>query len=191
MRIPIESASRQRCSFSMQSKTVNLKPEANRMDWQLELIMAVRAVLAAILGGIIGFERELHKHDAGIRTYAAVAVGSCVFGLVSMHSQGATGGDSRISAQIVSGIGFICAGVIMRGQGGRTIGLTTAATIWATASIGLTMAYGMYVLGVLTTIITFFLLAVHDTPYWKKMSKKDHLHKPGSSHHHAHNQDDD
>lgn len=161
------------------------------MDWQLELMMISRTLLAAILGGIIGFERELHKHDAGIRTYAAVAVGSCVFGLVSMHSQGAAARDSRISAQIVSGIGFICAGVIMRGQGGRTIGLTTAATIWATASIGLTMAYGMYVLGILTTAITFGLLAVHDTPYWKKMSKKDHLHSDGSKHRHTQNDDDD
>jgi len=153
------------------------------MDWQLESVMVIRALLAAILGGIVGYERELHKHDAGIRTYAAVSLGACVFGLISMHSQGAASGDSRISAQVVSGIGFLCAGVIMRGQGGRTVGLTTAATIWATASIGLAMAYGMYVLGSLTAAITFILLAVHDTPYWKKMSKKDHLHD--SKHQHS------
>lgn len=143
------------------------------MDWQLELVMAFRALLAAFLGGIVGFERERHGQDAGIRTYGAVALGACVFGLVSMHALGGTNIDTRIAAQVVSGVGFLGAGVIMR-ENGKISGLTTAATVWASASIGLAMAFGMYLLGILTTGIIFFLLASHHLPGWKKLSKNTH-----------------
>lgn len=136
------------------------------MDWQIELIMAFRAVSAAILGAVLGYEREQHGHDAGIRTYAAVCLGACVFGLVSMHALGTASIDTRIAAQVVSGVGFLGAGVIMREQG-RTTGLTTAATVWASASIGLAMAFGMYLLAILATAIVFSLLAVHHLPGWK------------------------
>lgn len=141
------------------------------MDWQLELLMSFRAILAALLGGIIGYERESHGQDAGIRTYAAVSLGACVFGLVSMHAMGSMV-DTRIAAQVVSGVGFLGAGVIMR-EHGKTTGLTTAATLWTSASIGLSMAFGMYVLSVLTTSIVFFLLAAHHLPGWKKLVHKN------------------
>lgn len=144
------------------------------MDWQLELVMAFRALLAAFLGGIVGFERERHGQDAGIRTYGAVALGACVFGLVSMHALGGTNIDTRIAAQVVSGVGFLGAGVIMR-ENGKVSGLTTAATVWASASIGLAMSFGMYLLGILTTGIIFFLLASHHLPGWKKLAKNRHV----------------
>lgn len=141
------------------------------MDWEIELAMAIRAVLAAVLGGLVGWERERHGQDAGIRTYGAVSLGSCVFGLVSMHALGANAVDTRIAAQVVTGVGFLGAGVIMR-EKGRTIGLTTAATVWSTAAIGLAMAFGMYLLSSLTALIIFFLLASHHLPGWKLFSRK-------------------
>lgn len=148
------------------------------MDWNLELLMALRALLAAFLGGVVGFERERHGQDAGIRTYAAVSLGACVFGLVSMHALG-TSVDVRIAAQVVTGVGFLGAGVIMRDQG-KTTGLTTAATLWTSASIGLSMAFGMYVLSTLTAGITFCLLAIHHVPGWNNVSGRD------SNSHHKH-----
>ena len=143
------------------------------MDWQLELVMAMRALLAAFLGGFVGAERERHGQDAGIRTYGAVSLGACVFGLVSMHALGSGGIDTRIAAQVVTGVGFLGAGVIMR-EHGRTTGLTTAATVWATAATGLAIAFGMYLLGTLTAAIIFFLLASHHLPGWKQLSKRNH-----------------
>ena len=129
--------------------------------------MAGRAMLAALLGALIGWEREQHGREAGIRTYAAVSLGACVFGLISSHVS--TGSDpTRIAAGVVTGVGFLGAGVILREQG-RIAGLTTAATIWATSSVGLAIAFGMYVLGALTTLITFALLAVHHFPGWHRL----------------------
>lgn len=142
------------------------------MDWDIELAMAFRAVVAAVLGGVVGLERERHGHDAGIRTYGAVSLGACTFGLVSMHALGTNAIDTRIAAQVVTGVGFLGAGVIMR-EKGRTVGLTTAATVWSTASIGLAMAFGMYLLASLTTLIIFFLLASHHLPGWKLFSHKE------------------
>ena len=135
------------------------------MDWQLELIMAGRAILAALLGAVVGLEREWHSREAGIRTYGAVSLGACLFGLVSSHVSGAAD-PTRIAAQVVTGIGFLGAGVIIR-DAGRVTGLTTAATLWATAAVGLAVAYGMYVLAGLG----FTLLALHHMPWWPGRSQ--------------------
>lgn len=114
--------------------------------------MALQVVLACILGGLVGWQREHLGIEAGVRTFAAVSLGACVFGLIYPS-------DTRIAAQIVTGIGFLGAGVIMRGRG-HIHGLTTAASLWAVASVGLAVAYGRIVLGVLVTILLFILLAV-------------------------------
>ncbi|MBI3796207.1 MAG: MgtC/SapB family protein [Deltaproteobacteria bacterium] len=132
------------------------------MDWQLETLRAVRTIIAALLGAIIGWEREQHGREAGIRTYAAVSVGACVFGLISAHVEGAAD-PTRIAAQVVTGVGFLGAGVILR-ERGQITGLTTAATLWSTAALGLAIAYGMYVLGTLTGLIVFTLLSLHHVP---------------------------
>ena len=146
------------------------------MDWNLELLMAGRAMLAALLGALIGLEREQHGREAGIRTYAAVSLGACVFGLISSHVS--TGFDpTRIAAGVVTGVGFLGAGVILREQG-RISGLTTAATIWATSSVGLAIAFGMYVLGALATLITFALLAVHHFPGWHRLKNNAEAVQP-------------
>jgi putative Mg2+ transporter-C (MgtC) family protein len=139
------------------------------MDWKVELMMAGQAIMAAIAGGFIGWERERHGREAGIRTYAAVCMGSCVFGLASMHlnvSMNLTTADpSRIASNVVTGIGFLGAGVILR-EKGEIVGLTTAATLWAAAAVGLCISFGMYVLGILTSVILHGLLALHDIPGW-------------------------
>ena len=145
------------------------------MDWQLEMLMVMRTLLAALLGALIGWERERHGQDAGIRTYAAVALGASSFGLISLHATSANQIDTRIAAQVVSGIGFIGAGLIMR-EHGRATGLTTAATLWTTAAVGLSMAFGMYIVSTLTAVITFSILAAHHLPGWNKLIKK-HEHE--------------
>ena len=134
------------------------------MDWDLELLFAARAVAAALLGALIGWERQRHGRDAGIRTFGAVSLGACVFGLISSHVS--TSADpTRIAAQVVTGVGFLGAGVILREQG-RITGLTTAATLWSTASVGLAISFGMYILGGLAALITFALLSAHHLPGW-------------------------
>lgn len=141
------------------------------MDWNLEFLMAFRALLAVALGGFIGWEREHHGREAGIRTYGAVALGACVFALIASHIT--TGSNPHvIAAGVVTGVGFLGAGVILR-EGGNVVGLTTAATLWSTASVGLAVAYGMYILGVLASVLVFGLLAVHHLPYWGRLKKKE------------------
>ena len=108
--------------------------------WQFEATLAGRAIVATLLGGVVGWERERSGHEAGVRTCAAVALGSCVFGLLSRHT--APGADpTRIAAQIVTGIGFLGAGIILHDRG-HVKGLTTAATVcdWARRRVVATSA---------------------------------------------------
>ena len=143
------------------------------MDWELELVLASRTILATVLGGLIGLERLWHRREASVRTYAAVAMGACVFALISQHIPGAE--PSRMAANIVVGIGFLGAGIIMH-NGNRTHGLTTAvaptvaalttaATVWATAAVGTGVGFGMYVLSALAAVIVFLILAAHHLPW--------------------------
>lgn len=124
----------------------------------LELIQ--RLVLAALLGGLIGLEREWRNKDAGLRTNILIAIGSAVFTLMSIELTDARTGDtSRVAAQIVTGIGFIGAGAIMRTDAG-VHGLTTAAVIWVNAAVGVAAGGGEYHLAVITTTITLIVLLV-------------------------------
>lgn len=140
------------------------------IDWSLEVVMAASAIYAALLGCIIGLERQLHRREAGIRTYGAVSLGACVFGLISIHAEGVID-TTRLAAQVVSGIGFVGAGIILRDKG-KTTGLTTAATIWATASVGLSVAYGMFILATLTALIVLLLLAANHLPGWERIHNR-------------------
>ena len=107
-----------------------------------------RLLLAAVLGGAIGAERELNDQAAGLRTHMLLTIGACLFTLVSAYGFGAGPRDpSRLAAQIVTGIGFLGGGAIVR-HGLTVKGLTTAASIWATASVGVAVGAGQYVLGV-------------------------------------------
>ena len=143
------------------------------MDWNAELTMVVRTLAAALLGALLGWEREQDGSDAGVRTYAAVSLGACVFGLVSAHANPASD-TTRIAANVVTGVGFLGAGVILRDRG-RVVGLTTAATLWATAAVGLALAFGMYVIGSLSAVVIFTLLAVHHFPSWTRRQTRSEL----------------
>ena len=116
------------------------------MPSDLELLG--RLLLAAVLGGAIGAERELNDQAAGLRTHMLLTIGACLFTLVSAYGFGAGPRDpSRLAAQVVTGIGFLGGGAIVR-HGLTVKGLTTAASIWATASVGVAVGAGQYVLGV-------------------------------------------
>jgi putative Mg2+ transporter-C (MgtC) family protein len=112
-----------------------------------------RIALAALLGALIGLEREYRGYPAGVRTMALVCMGSALFAEMSLHY----GGDDRIAAQIVSGIGFIGAGLIFR-EGLNVRGITTAATIWATAAVGIAIGAQAYIVAVFAAFIAVILL---------------------------------
>jgi putative Mg2+ transporter-C (MgtC) family protein len=118
-------------------------------DFATQLDFAVRLIIAAALGALVGAEREIHGHPAGIRTHMLVALGSGVFTVLSIHGFGQGPGagidPTRIAAQIVSGIGFLGAGAILK-DGVVIRGLTTAAGLWATAAVGLAAGAGEYVI---------------------------------------------
>jgi putative Mg2+ transporter-C (MgtC) family protein len=119
-----------------------------------------RIILATILGGIIGLEREFHGKPAGLRTNLLICLGAAVFTLISKQMvEGTNDSLTRIVAQIVTGVGFLGAGAIIQDRGGIH-GLTTAATIWLVASIGIACGAGLYSLAILTTIIAIFVLIV-------------------------------
>lgn len=131
----------------------------------------LRIVLSCFLGGLIGWERERHRNivSAGIRTYGAIALGSCAFGILSMSLSDSD--PTRIAAQVVSGIGFLGGGIIFR-QGDYVTGLTTAATLWATASVGLAVSFGYYFMATSTAVLIFLLLYMPRVSWWKKISAK-------------------
>ena len=118
-----------------------------------------RVVAAMILGGLIGLERDLRDKPAGFRTIILICLGACVFSIISESVSGANVDRSRIAAQIVSGIGFLGAGAVLRDR--RTVyGLTTAATIWAVAAIGMATGFGYLALALLGTaaiLVSLFL----------------------------------
>ena len=124
----------------------------------LETIL--RFLLAAGLGAGIGYERERAGKAAGLRTHILVSSGAALFTLVSIYGfSGAAVDISRVAAGVVVGIGFIGAGVILRGQREKEVaGLTTAATIWITAAVGLAAGTGMYLISVIATAVTVGVL---------------------------------
>lgn len=128
------------------------------LPWDLLVRMAV----AALLGGLIGLEREYSGHSAGLRTNILVAVGACLFTILSIEAFPSTSANrdtARIAAQIVSGIGFLGAGAVFR-DGDRVRGLTTAATIWLVSAIGMAAGAGAYVLAVAAVAMTLVVLIV-------------------------------
>ncbi|OIJ17108.1 magnesium transporter MgtC [Anaerobacillus alkalilacustris] len=147
-------------------------------------IMMLRLVVAAILGGIIGVEREYHKHPAGFRTHLLVCVGACLIMLLAMFGfqgymeeniQYVNFDPSRLAAYVVSGIGFLGAGTILV-QGYTVRGLTTAASIWVVAGIGLSVGVGMYFAAIFTTgivILSLMFLNKVDESFSRKKEKTE------------------
>ncbi len=153
-------------------------------DWviavrSLDWTAAGQVTLAAILGGIIGIEREWRGRPAGFRTNILIALGSCVFTLLSISGfplQGSNAQDSaRIAAQIVSGIGFLGAGALLQTRN-KTKGMTTAATIWLVAAIGMAVGTGSYFLAVFTTLLTAAVLQLL-RPVSKMVEQEGKVHK--------------
>jgi putative Mg2+ transporter-C (MgtC) family protein len=128
------------------------------MDFSIPL----KLILAAVLGGIIGIEREIRDKPAGLRTNILICVGSTLFMSISTQVAALLGGDpTRIAAQIISGIGFLGAGAVLHSHG-FVLGLTTAATIWVVAGVGMALGSGMYTVAVFATamsLVTLYLLS--------------------------------
>jgi putative Mg2+ transporter-C (MgtC) family protein len=120
--------------------------------------LAIRLLTAAVLGGILGLEREIRQKSAGLRTNILITIGSALFTLMSIElADGPTSDPARIAAQIVTGIGFLGAGAIMR-NGASIHGLTTAATVWVNAAVGVAAGGGEYHLAVIATVVTLVVL---------------------------------
>lgn len=134
------------------------------MDWlwaevwrQLE--WASRVLIAAVLGGIIGWERERGSRPAGFRTFTIVTIASCMFTTLSAEAFTTVSPD-RIASNIVVGIGFLGAGALLRSDAGDVKGLTTAATLWACAAIGMACGRQLYLLALLATVLIYIVLTL-------------------------------
>ena len=124
--------------------------------------VAVRIVVALLIGGIIGFERGLKNRPAGLRTYMLVCVGSCLMMLTNqyIYQMTGTGDPMRLGAQVVSGIGFLGAGTIVVTRRNHIKGLTTAAGLWAAAGVGLAIGAGFYEAAIIAGIAIFTIMAL-------------------------------
>jgi putative Mg2+ transporter-C (MgtC) family protein len=139
------------------------------VDLPSGLELAARLVLALVLGAVVGFEREVNDQPAGLRTHIAVSLGACLFALISAYGftefevsgrQTSYQVDvTRVASQIVSGMGFLGAGAIIK-YGPNVRGLTTAASLWVAAAIGLAVAVGSYTLALVTTGLVIMSLAL-------------------------------
>jgi putative Mg2+ transporter-C (MgtC) family protein len=125
----------------------------------MEFDMMLRILLSVVFGGAIGYVREIKKKAAGLRTHILVCLGSSIFTIVSiMMSQSSSAVDpSRIAAGVVTGIGFIGAGAIFQ-SGGNVMGLTTAASIWVAAAIGVAAGAGLYEVATFSTLLSLIVI---------------------------------
>jgi len=118
---------------------------------------SIKILCAILIGFVVGFERQIHSHDAGIKTNILVAVGSTIFSIMSYSIGGVDVG--RISAQIVTGIGFLGAGCIIKDRG-NIRGLTTASILWCTSSLGLCIGFGNYKLAFISVFFMQLILFI-------------------------------
>ncbi|MCD7971952.1 MAG: MgtC/SapB family protein [Candidatus Azobacteroides sp.] len=140
-------------------------------DWLVEIIKSeeitlsttiFRMLLSFFLGCLVGFERQLRNHAAGVRTFALICLASTLIMIVSIYvsnSYSLTSDPARIAAQVVTGVGFLGAGVIFQNKGGVIRGLTTAAGIFMMAGIGLTIGVGLYTLALISSFMLLFILS--------------------------------
>ncbi|MHB1214909.1 MAG: MgtC/SapB family protein [Thiobacillus sp.] len=123
--------------------------------------LVVRLSIAMLLGAVVGFQRERYGKPAGLRTHILVAMGSALFVIAAIESGMTSDGVSRVIQGLITGIGFIGAGAILKlGQDREIYGLTTSAGIWATAAVGVAVGLGMLGLAVASVILIWFVLAV-------------------------------
>jgi len=127
------------------------------------LEMVLRLLLAAALGAVIGYQRERAGKQAGLRTHILISSGAALIALVSIYGFGSASDPARVAAGVVVGVGFLGAGVILHREGGIVAGLTTAATIWVMAGIGLAAGVGLYIVAAVATAIVLGVLIM---PRW-------------------------
>lgn len=144
----------------------------------------LRLGVATVVGGTIGLNRDLHGKPAGLRTHALVTLGAALLALTSLQISTTLGGSvsdslSRVIQGIVTGIGFLGAGVIIRNQAGHVHGLTTAATIWVAASLGVVCGVG-YWLAVAVAVVLVFLILMFGGPVERSLERVTGRSKKGS-----------
>ena len=149
-----------------------------QMDVENEFMIVLKLLIAFVLGAVVGLDREKYGNSAGIRTYAAVCLGATLFTAIGEHLQDIAAA-SRIIANILVGIGFLGAGIIYKNdKTNSSQGLTTAATIWCTAGIGVAVGLNMLINAIVATAAIYFLLSLHHQKWyveWKKNMQKNHL----------------
>jgi putative Mg2+ transporter-C (MgtC) family protein len=127
-------------------------------ETQLEILL--RLTVALVIGALVGIEREYRGHPAGVRTLALVSVGSCIFTAAGLFVlPGHATDPTRIAAQVVTGVGFLGAGAIFRSDDGIK-GLTTAATVWVVAALGMAVGFGLYLLAVGAALVVMVGLVI-------------------------------
>lgn len=136
--------------------------------------ITLRLLVAATLGGLLGYQREQQGKSAGVRTHMLVAIGAALFVLIPQQA-GASGADlSRVLQGLIAGVGFLGAGAIIMGtKQVETRGLTTAAGIWVTAAIGIAAGMGREMTAVLSTLLALFILSVVPLIYRTKRENKE------------------
>ena len=151
--------------------------ESTEINWESALI---RILISFVIGTLIGIERETHNQPAGLRTHILISIGATIVMLISIYipqtfTDFQNGDPGRIAAQVVSGIGFLGAGAILK-FGADVKGLTTAASIWAMAALGLAVGAGMYTISLIGVVVILFALTIMDV-FEKRVFKERTLKK--------------
>ncbi|MBK1439879.1 MgtC/SapB family protein [Parapedobacter sp. ISTM3] len=142
------------------------------MDIEFELIIAAKLLLAMLLGGIVGFQREVTHKSAGLRTFGAISLAACLFVAIASHLTDDKTAIARMLAAIATGLGFIGAGLIFNNRDRNTVGLTTASALWATAAIGVAVALNMFILAVVATAAIYLLLSLNNLHWYQRIIKR-------------------
>ena len=139
--------------------------------------MIIRVALAALAGGLVGFERGFHGRAAGLRTHMLVCIGAALTAIIGWYLSTEIGGDpQRTGAQVMSGVGFLGAGTILLKKGNsRITGLTTAAGLWATAAIGLSVGYGLYEVAFASVLIMMFTFTLMSRMEFRMQGKRQRM----------------
>jgi putative Mg2+ transporter-C (MgtC) family protein len=147
-----------------------------RVDWGFEFTVIGRIALGALLGYLIGYERELRGSTAGDRTFALVALGAAGFTALGVENFPASA--EKVIAGIVTGIGFLGAGLIFRGEMGTVRGLTTAASMWAAASVAVLVGAGELFIGVAATVLVLLILEMQHVSFLQRLAGETRRQRP-------------
>jgi len=127
----------------------------------IEVAIILRLLLAAVLGAGIGYQRELSGKPAGLRTHTLIALGAALFTIVSIFGFGSQSDPARLAAGVVAGVGFLGAGVIFRSlRNDVPVGLTTAASVWVVAAVGIAAGAGLYLIAAIAALLTVIILII-------------------------------